>query len=105
LPDAQPGVERVQLAAMLGGRSYASSVIQSFKAEGIVETRRGSFFVCDHGARLAKSCLCDPFVSQHFAELVGSGVYPEPFNICPGSSYILLRTDPRIRTLIVSSDR
>src|SRR6202140_4787030 len=35
-----------QLAVMLGvGRSYASRVIQIFKAHGILETRRGSFLV------------------------------------------------------------
>ena len=35
-----------QLATLLGvGRSYASRVIQTFKAEGVLETRRGSIVV------------------------------------------------------------
>jgi hypothetical protein len=35
-----------QLATLLGvGRSYTSRVIQSFKAEGILETRRGSILI------------------------------------------------------------
>jgi len=34
-----------QLATLLGvGRSYTSRVIQTFKAEGILETRRGRFW-------------------------------------------------------------
>ena len=40
-----------QLATLLGvGRSYASRVIQTFKAEGILETRRGSILVRDRDA-------------------------------------------------------
>ena len=39
-----------QLATLLGvGRSYASRVIQTFKAEGILETRRGSILVRNPG--------------------------------------------------------
>ncbi len=35
-----------QLATLLGvGRSYTSRVIQTFKAEGVLETRRGSILV------------------------------------------------------------
>src|SRR5207247_1025972 len=37
-----------QLATMLGvGRSYASRVIQTLKAEGVLESRRGSIMVSD----------------------------------------------------------
>ena len=37
-----------QLASMLGvGRSYTSRVIQAFKADGILQTRRGSLVVRD----------------------------------------------------------
>jgi len=40
-----------QLATLLGvGRSYASRVIQTFKAEGVLETRRGSILVRDRDA-------------------------------------------------------
>src|ERR1700758_4203516 len=39
-----------QLATLLGvGRSYTSRVIQSFKAEGILETRRGAIRIRDLG--------------------------------------------------------
>src|SRR6202050_4174126 len=40
-----------QLATLLGvGRSYASRVIQVFKAEGVLQTRRGSILVLDPDA-------------------------------------------------------
>jgi DNA-binding transcriptional regulator YhcF (GntR family) len=65
-----------QLAAMLGvGRSYASRVIQSFRREGIVQTRRGSFVVTNRDALAKKSCLCNEQIKEHF-ETVLSGVYP-----------------------------
>jgi CRP-like cAMP-binding protein len=65
-----------QLASMLGvGRSYTSRVIQTFKAEGILETRRGSVVVRDHKALNARSCLCNDSVKAHF-ETVLQGVYP-----------------------------
>lgn len=65
-----------QLAGMLGvGRSYTSRVIQSFKAEGILETRRGSMQVNDFEALRAKSCLCNESVKGHF-EAVLQGLYP-----------------------------
>lgn len=67
-----------QLANMLGvGRSYASRVIETFKAEGILETGRGSFLVSDPAALRQKSCLCDATVGQHFEELLGR-VYLAP---------------------------
>jgi hypothetical protein len=65
-----------QLATLLGvGRSYASRVIQAFKAEGIVETRRGSILVRDRGALQKRACLCNEAVKNHFEEVL-SGVYP-----------------------------
>lgn len=65
-----------QLATMLGvGRSYASRVIQSFKADGILETRRGALLVRDHAALTARACLCNESVKAHF-EAVLSGAYP-----------------------------
>ena len=40
-----------QLAGMLGvGRSYASRVIQIFKADGVLETRRGAILVRNRAA-------------------------------------------------------
>jgi hypothetical protein len=65
-----------QLATLLGvGRSYASRVIQAFKAEGIVETRRGSILVRDFEALKGRSCLCNEAVKTHFEDVL-SGVYP-----------------------------
>jgi CRP-like cAMP-binding protein len=65
-----------QLAFMLGvGRSYASRVIQTFKAENIVATRRGALVVQDKQALQARACLCNESVKSHF-ETVLRGVYP-----------------------------
>jgi CRP-like cAMP-binding protein len=47
-----------QLAAMLGvGRSYTSRVLQAFKAEGVLVTRRGGIMVRDRAALEALACL------------------------------------------------
>jgi CRP-like cAMP-binding protein len=74
--DAVVPLTQEQLAAMLGvGRSYASRVIQSFRREGILKTRRGSLLVTNAEALAAKSCLCNEQVKSHF-ETVLSGVYP-----------------------------
>jgi hypothetical protein len=81
------GSERValtheQLATMLGvGRSYASRVVQVFKAEGVLETRRGAVLVRDRAALQARACLCNESVKSHFEEVL-RGVYPteEPEN-------------------------
>src|SRR6266487_2465581 len=65
-----------QLATMLGvGRSYASRVIQTFKAEGVLETRRGSILVRDREALRIRACLCNEAVKNHF-EAVLRGVSP-----------------------------
>lgn len=65
-----------QLAAMLGvGRSYTSRVIQTFKNDGILETRRGSMVVRDLKALGSRSCPCNESVKRHF-DIVLAGVYP-----------------------------
>jgi DNA-binding transcriptional regulator YhcF (GntR family) len=65
-----------QLAAMLGvGRSYASRVIQTFRREGLLDTRRGSLLVMNRDGLAAKACLCNDQVKGHF-ETVLSGIYP-----------------------------
>jgi hypothetical protein len=65
-----------QLATLLGvGRSYTSRVIQSFKAEGILETRRGTIRVHDFAGLRRRSCQCNDAVKAHFEEVL-SGVYP-----------------------------
>ena len=65
-----------QLATLLGvGRSYTSRVIQAFKAEGILETRRGSILVRNRDALQMRACLCNESVKNHFEEVL-RGVYP-----------------------------
>jgi len=72
-----------QLATLLGvGRSYASRVIQTFKAERILETRRGSILVCDPEGLRARACQCNETVKNHFEEVL-RGVYPSEST--PGS--------------------
>src|ERR1700704_4176229 len=65
-----------QLATLLGvGRSYTSRVMQTFKAEGILETRRGSILVRNRDALQKGACLCNEAVKNHFEEVL-RGVYP-----------------------------
>ena len=73
--DAVP-LTHEQLATLLGvGRSYTSRVIQVFKAEGVLETRRGSILVRNREALKARACLCNDSVKNHFEEVL-RGVYP-----------------------------
>ena len=65
-----------QLATLLGvGRSYASRVLQSFKAEGVLDTRRGSILVRNRDGLRLRACLCNDAVKMHFEEVL-RGVYP-----------------------------
>jgi hypothetical protein len=65
-----------QLATLLGvGRSYVSRVIQTFKAEGILQTRRGAILVQDRERLASRACLCNEQVKTHFEEVL-RGVYP-----------------------------
>ena len=65
-----------QLATLLGvGRSYTSRVIQTFKAEGVLYTRRGSIVVRNLQALQIRACLCNESVKTHFEEVL-RGVYP-----------------------------
>jgi Crp-like helix-turn-helix domain len=65
-----------QLATILGvGRSYTSRVIQTFKADGILETRRGSIVVRDPERLRTLACKCNESVKNHFEEVL-RGVYP-----------------------------
>jgi len=67
-----------QLATLLGvGRSYASRAIQTFKVQGVLDTRRGSILVLNPGGLRTRSCLCNEAVKGHFEE-VFRGVYPDP---------------------------
>src|SRR6266478_2780349 len=59
-----------QLATLLGvGRSYTSRVIQAFKAEGTLETRRGSILIRNPDAMRNRSCQCNEAVKAHFEEV------------------------------------
>src|SRR5215813_6067361 len=65
-----------QLATLLGvGRSYASRVIQTFKLEGVLQTRRGAIVVRDRDALKMRACLCNESVKNHFEDVL-RGVYP-----------------------------
>jgi len=65
-----------QLATLLGvGRSYASRVIQIFKSEGVLETRRGSILVRNREVLQKRACLCNENVKNHFDEVL-RGVHP-----------------------------
>jgi CRP-like cAMP-binding protein len=65
-----------ELATMLGvGRSYTSRVLQTFKADGILETRRGALLVHDFDALTARACRCNESVRNHF-DTVLQGAYP-----------------------------
>jgi hypothetical protein len=65
-----------QLATLLGvGRSYTSRVMQTFKAEGVLETRRGSILMRNREALRIRACLCNESVKTHFEEVL-RGVYP-----------------------------
>jgi hypothetical protein len=65
-----------QLATLLGvGRSYTSRVMQTFKAEGVLETRRGSILIRNREALRMRACLCNESVKNHFEEVL-RGVYP-----------------------------
>ena len=67
-----------QLATLLGvGRSYASRVIQTFKAQGVLDTRRGAILIREPDALRRHACLCNEAVKSHFEEVL-RGVYPDP---------------------------
>ena len=70
-----------QLASMLGvGRSYTSRVIQTFKADGILETQRGALLVRDQEALMSRSCRCNDSVKSHF-DIVLRDVYPDELEV------------------------
>ncbi|MEZ5736931.1 MAG: Crp/Fnr family transcriptional regulator [Novosphingobium sp.] len=75
--DSEIAMTQEQLASMMGiGRSYASRVIQRFKADGLVKTRRGGLDVLDHDRLLLHACSCNEMVAEHFNTVL-HGVYPD----------------------------
>lgn len=77
------GLQHVQMTqdafgSILGvGRSYASRLIQRFKADGLVSTRRAGLVVRDPEGLRRRACGCDVLVRAHF-DMVLKGVYPAP---------------------------
>lgn len=66
-----------QLASMMGiGRSYASRVVQRFKADSLVQTRRGGLKVLDREGLRQRACSCNDLVRRHFEQVL-RGVYPD----------------------------
>ncbi|QPF85038.1 Crp/Fnr family transcriptional regulator [Bradyrhizobium genosp. L] len=69
-----------QLSTLLGvGRSYTSRVIQNFKAEGVLDTRRGAIVIRNPDGLRQRACLCNDAVKDHFEEVL-RGVYPSEDN-------------------------
>lgn len=67
-----------QLAAMVGiGRNYASRLLQVFREQGLIETRRGGMRIIDAAGLQRRACGCHHVVKQHFARVL-LGVYPSP---------------------------
>lgn len=61
-----------QLALMMGvGRSYASRVLQRFKRDGILRTRRGGLEVLDKVALKQRGCTCNNKVEKHYHAVMG----------------------------------
>jgi CRP-like cAMP-binding protein len=70
--EAEIPLTHEQLAGMLGvSRSYASRVIQMFKARRILATRRGAILILDAPALQARACACNGAVKKHFGEVFG----------------------------------
>jgi CRP-like cAMP-binding protein len=69
-----------ELAAILGtGRSHTTRVLQSWRARGLIETRRGSLVLRDRASLKALACQCNELVKRHFDEVL-RGVYPSGGN-------------------------
>jgi len=67
-----------QLADMLGvGRTFISRVIGAMRAEGIIESRRGTVIIRDLPALRNESCTCAAAIEDHF-DTVLHGIYPPP---------------------------
>ena len=65
-----------ELAAMLGaGRSHMTRILQDFKGQGLIETRRGSVLIRDRDALGRMACACNDLVKSHFDDVL-RGVYP-----------------------------
>ena len=60
-------ITQEQLAGLMGsGRSYASRVVQRFKRDELLVTRRGGLEVLDYDGLLERACGCNAQVRGHF---------------------------------------
>ena len=67
-----------QLADMLGvGRTFISRVVGTMRAEGVIESRRGTMIIRDLPALRHESCTCAAAIEDHF-DTVLHGIYPPP---------------------------
>lgn len=65
-----------QLAALMGsGRSYASRVVQRFKRDDLLQTRRGGLEVLDYEGLRERACNCNTLVREHCETLL-QGISP-----------------------------
>jgi CRP-like cAMP-binding protein len=75
--ESEIAMTQEQLASMMGiGRSYASRVVQRFKVDKLVQTRRGGLKVLDQPGLRSRACSCNELVKHHY-DTVLKGVYPE----------------------------
>ncbi len=66
---------QVIIAEYMGvGRSYTSRVIQTYKAAGLLRTRRGGIVVLDHKGLEAQACICNRIIKDHHRTVLG-GLY------------------------------
>jgi hypothetical protein len=64
-------ITQEQLAARMGsGRSYASRVVQGFKREGLLRTRRGRIEVLDLERLRKRACNCNDLVREHYRSVL-----------------------------------
>jgi CRP-like cAMP-binding protein len=60
-----------QLATMLGvGRTYISRVVQKFRANAVIETRRGGIGVRDVRKLRSRACECNAAINRHFEQVL-----------------------------------
>jgi hypothetical protein len=65
-----------QFGQMLGvGRSYVSRVLQTIKARGLIDLRRGGISLTNVAGLVELECECNSLIREHF-EKVLRGVYP-----------------------------
>jgi hypothetical protein len=65
-----------QFGSLLGiARSYASRLIQHFRVDGLVETRRGALVVTNVEELRKRACGCNELVQAHYDRVL-TGVYP-----------------------------